>query len=265
LLAQEAKKRGIEIVAVALKGETSPEIADFVDKLYWATFVQLGKWIRIFKKEGITRAVMAGGVRKVKMFSRFRLLRFRPDLRTIRLWYRKVRDKRDYSLLQGAADELLSEGIELQNTLELMSNHIAREGCCTKRKPTEREMKDIKFGWAVAKRMADLQIGQCIAVKEETVVAVEAIEGTDAMMQRAGELTGGGFVIIKVSKPDQDLRFDVPTIGTKTIEVLKESGGTAIALEADRTLMLDKPEIIAAADRAGIAIIALHPESKSNP
>jgi len=256
LFAQAARRRGLRVIAVAMRGETLPEIEQQVDKLYWATFVQPGKWIKAFKKEGVDKAVMAGGVTKSKMYSRFRWLRFRPDLRAIKLWYRSTKDKRDYSLLQGVADELAAEGIELLNSIEYMGEHLAREGVCTKRKPTAREMEDIEFGWDIAKQLAHTQVGQCIAVKEKTVIAVEAVEGTDSMLKRAGELARGGFVVIKVSKPGQDLRFDVPTIGTKTIENMKQAGATALAVEADLTLMLDKQDVIAAADRAGIAIIA---------
>jgi len=257
LFAQSAKQRGFEVVAVALRGETLPEIADHADKVYWAGIAQLGKWIKLLKREQVTRAVMAGGITKAKMYSRFRILRFRPDLRTIRFWYRKLRDKRDYSLLEGAAEEFASDGIEICNSVEFMTEHLAQEGCCTRRKPNDSEMADVQFGWELAKGMAHLQVGQTVVVKEQAVLAVEAIEGTDAAIRRAGALSKGGAVVVKVSKPDQDLRFDVPTIGLKTIEVLQEAGAKVLAVEADKTLMLDKTDIIEAADRAGICILAV--------
>lgn len=257
LFAQSARQRGLEVVAVALRGETLPEIAQHADKVYWAGIAQLGKWIRLLKRERITRAVMAGGITKAKMYSPFRILRFRPDFRTIRLWYRKLRDKRDYSLLEAAANEFAMDGIEICNSIEYMTEHLAREGCCTRRAPTEGEMADVRFGWELAKNMAHLQVGQTVVVKEQAVLAVEAIEGTDEAIRRGGRLGKGGAVVVKVSKPNQDLRFDVPTIGLKTIQVLQEAGVRVLAVEADKTLMLDKKEIIEAADRVGICILAI--------
>jgi len=242
---------------VALRGETLPEIAEHADKVYWAGIAQLGKWIRLLKRERVTKAVMAGGVTKSKMYSPFRILRFRPDLRTLWFWYRKLRDRKDYSLLEAAADEFASDGIEICNSIEYMTEHLAEEGCCTQRKPTERELADVRFGWDLAKKMAHLQVGQTVVVKEQAVLAVEAIEGTDETIRRGARLGRRGVVVVKVSKPDQDLRFDVPTIGARTIEVLKEVGASVLAVEAEKTLVLDKNEVIEAANRAGICILAL--------
>ncbi|MEW6357594.1 MAG: UDP-2,3-diacylglucosamine diphosphatase LpxI [Planctomycetota bacterium] len=260
LFAQCARRRGLEVVAVALRGETLPEIEQCADKVYWAGIAQLGKWIKLLKRENVTKAVMAGGITKAKMYSPFRILRFRPDLRTIRFWYRTLRDKRDYSLLEGAANEFADDGITICNSIEYMTEHLAQEGCCTKRRPTDGEMADVRFGWDLAKQMAHLQVGQTVVVKEQAVLAVEAIEGTDAAIRRGGQLSKGGAVVVKVSKPNQDLRFDVPTIGLQTIEVLKEIGARVLAVEADKTLMLEKEEVIRAADRAGISILALKSE-----
>jgi DUF1009 family protein len=257
LLAQGARAAGVEVVAVGFKGETNPELEKYVTRLHWVGFVRIGSWVRTLKREGITKAVMAGGVRKAKMYTPWRLLRYLPDLRTMRFWYRRLRDKKDYTILEGLADELARDGIILQNSLAYMTDHIAREGCCTKRKPTLAEWSDIEFGWRLAKEMARLQVGQTVVVKEQSAIAVEAIEGSDDAIRRGGRLGRGGVVVVKVSKPDQDLRFDVPTIGPNTIQTLKEAGASVIALEADMVLMLDKPDIIAAADREGIAIVAI--------
>ena len=260
LFAQSARQRGYEVIAVALRGETLPEIERHADRVYWAGIAQLGKWIKLLKRENITKAVMAGGITKAKMYSPFRIVRFRPDLRTLRFWYRTLRDKKDYSLLEGAANEFAADGITICNSVEYMTEHLAEEGCCTKREPTESEMTDVRFAWDLAKQMAHLQVGQTVVVKEQAVLAVEAIEGTDAAVLRGGKLAKGGAVVVKVSKPDQDLRFDVPTIGLRTIEVLKEAGARVLAVEAEKTLVLEKEEVIAAADRAGICILALKGE-----
>ncbi|NOZ19660.1 MAG: LpxI family protein [Planctomycetes bacterium] len=257
LFAQSAKRRGLDVVAIALRGETLPEIVEHADRVYWAGIAQLGKWIKLLKRENVTQAVMAGGITKAKMYSPLRILRFRPDLRTLRFWYHTLRDKKDYSLLEGAANEFAADGITICNSIEYMTEHLAEEGCCTKRRPTESEMADVRFGWDLAKQMAHLQVGQTVVVKEQAVLAVEAIEGTDAAIRRGGQLGKSGAVVVKVSKPNQDLRFDVPAIGLRTIEVLKETRARVLAVEADKTLILEKEEVIKAADRAGICILAL--------
>ena len=263
LLAQGARAAGVEVVAVGFRGETSPELAKYVTKLHWVGIARIGRWIRKLKEEGVTKAVMAGGVRKANMYTPWRLVRYLPDLRTVRFWYRTLRDKKDYTILEGLADELARDGIELQNSLIYMNDHIAREGCLTKRKPTDAEWRDIEFGFRLAKEMARLQVGQTVVVKEQAVIAVEAIEGSDEAIKRGGKLGRGQIVVVKVSRPGQDLRFDVPTVGTNTIKTLKEAHASVLALEADLVLMLDKPAVIAAADRAGIAIVAVRGASEA--
>lgn len=260
LLAQGARAAGVEVIAIGFRGETNPELAHYVTRLHWVGIARIGQWVRTFKKEGVTRAVMAGGVRKVNMYTPWRILRYLPDLRTIRFWYHRTQDKRDYTLLEGLADELARDGIILQNSLTYMSDHIARKGCLTRRKPTEAEWADIEFGFKLAKQMAHLQVGQTVVVKEKAVLAVEAIEGSDEAILRGGRLGRGGVVVVKVSKPNQDLRFDVPTVGTDTINTLQAARATVLALEADMVLMLDKADVIAAADKAGIAIVAVKGE-----
>ena len=257
LLAQGAREAGMEVIAVGFRGETSPELEKYVARLHWVGIARIGRWIKALKKEGVTKAVMAGGVRKANMYTPWRLVRYLPDLRTVRFWYRTLRDKKDHTILEGLADELARDGIELQSSLNYMDEHIAREGCLTKREPTPAEWTDIEFGFRLGKEMARLQVGQTIVVKEQAVIAVEAIEGSDEAIRRGGRLGRGNIVVVKVSKPGQDLRFDVPTVGTNTIKTLKEARVSVLALEADMVLMLDKPEVIAAADKAGIAIVAV--------
>ncbi|MCF6156256.1 MAG: LpxI family protein [Candidatus Brocadia sp.] len=257
LFAKGARDNNVPIIAVGIEGETSPEIEQYVEKLYWVGVAQIGKLIRVFKQEHISKAVMAGGLKKTNMFSSWRNLRFLPDLRTINLWYKHVKKRDDHSLLGAVADELLKDGIELQNSTLYVPQLLAQKGTLTKKQPTEKELEDIHFGWHIAKEIARLGIGQCIVIKEKVVLAVEALEGTDETIRRGGNLGKEHIVVIKVSKHDFDPRFDIPTVGLETITTLKESAASVLALEAEKTLILDVEETIQAADRAQIAIVGL--------
>ncbi|MCR4320421.1 MAG: UDP-2,3-diacylglucosamine diphosphatase LpxI [Candidatus Brocadiaceae bacterium] len=257
LFAKGARDNKVPVIAVGIFNETSPEIEQYVDKLYWIGVAQIGKLIKIFKDEHITKAVMAGGLTKTNMFSSWRNLRFLPDLRTINLWYRNVKKRDDHSLLGAVADELLKDGIELQNSTLYVPQLLAQKGILTKRQPSEKEMEDIQFGWPIAKEIARLGIGQCIVIKEKVIVAVEALEGTDEAIRRGGNLGKGDIVVIKVSKHDFDPRFDIPSVGLETIKTLKESSASVLALEAGKTLILDLEETIKAADNAHISIIGM--------
>ena len=257
LFAKGARDNNVPIIAVGIEGETSPEIEQYVEKLYWVGVAQIGKLIKVFKQEHISKAVMAGGLAKTNMFSSWRNLRFLPDLRTINLWYRHVKKRDDHSLLGAVADELLKDGIELQNSTLYVPQLLAQKGILTKKQPTETEMEDIHFGWPIAKEIARLGIGQCIVIKEKVVLAVEALEGTDETIRRGGNLGKEGIVVIKVSKHDFDPRFDIPTVGLETIKSLKESSASVLALEAEKTLILDIEETIQAADHAHISIVGL--------
>jgi UDP-2,3-diacylglucosamine hydrolase len=257
LFAKGARDNKVPIIAVGIEGETSPEIERYVEKLYWVGVAQIGKLIKIFKNEQITKAVMAGGLTKTNMFSSFRNLRFLPDLRTINLWYRHVKRRDDHSLLEAVANELLKDGIELQNSTLYVPQLLAQKGVLTKKQPSEKEMEDIHFGWPIAKEIARFGIGQCIVVKEKVVLAVEALEGTDEAIRRGEKLGKEDIVVIKVSKHNFDPRFDIPTVGLETIKTLKEASASVLALEAGKTLILDAEETIKAADLAGIAIIGL--------
>jgi hypothetical protein len=257
LFAQSAKAKGIEIIAVAIEGEASPEIDQYVDKLYWVGVAKMGKMIRTLKNEHIEKAVMAGGLTKSHIHSRFKHLKLRPDMRAINMWYKKLRSKHDHSILEAVANELAIDGIELISSLDYVKDLLAEKGCLTKRKPSENEAADIEFGWKIAKEVAGMEIGQCIVVKDKIVLAVEAIEGTNETIKRGGKLGRSKVVVIKLSKKDQDPRFDVPTIGTETIDYLKEAGVSTIAIEAKKTLILDKEDTIKLADKYKIAVIAM--------
>ncbi|MDG6025957.1 MAG: LpxI family protein [Candidatus Brocadia sp.] len=257
LFAKGARENNVSVIAVGIEGETSPEIEQHVEKLYWVGVAQIGKLIKVFKQEHVSRAVMAGGLKKTNMFSSWRNLRFLPDLRTINLWYRHVKKRDDHSLLGAVAEELRKDGIELQNSTLYVPQLLAQKGVLTKKQPTETEMEDIGFGWPIAKEVARLGIGQCIVVKEKVVLAVEALEGTDEAIRRGGNLGKEGVVVIKVSKHDFDPRFDIPTVGLETIKSLQQSSASVLALEAEKTLILDIEETITAADDAKIAMVGL--------
>ncbi len=256
LVAQGARQAGHEVVVVGLRGLADPSLRELADRFYWSGVVRLGRWIRIFRREGVSRAIMAGSVRKREMYGRFRLLRYLPDWTTIRLWFFVAADKRNDTLLRAAAAEMQRKGVTLSNSVEFCADHLARPGVMTRLQPSAAQRKDAEFGWRIAKEIGRLDIGQAVAVKEQEGIAVEAIEGTDDMIRRAGALCrSGGWTLVKVAKPDQDMRFDVPTVGVNTIENLHANGARMLVIEAGKTLMVDREKVIAAADRLGIVVM----------
>jgi DUF1009 family protein len=260
VFAEKARSLGIAVVCVGLRHEADPHLARLVERFQWVGVAQLGRMIRCFKRAGVRRLVMAGKVKKaVFLYKPWRLFSLLPDWRMIRFWYRRSRrDNRDDSVLLGAIAEFAADGLRCESALDLCPELLARPGILTRRKPTTGEQGDIAFGWDLAKEMGRLDIGQSVAVKEKTVLAVEAIEGTDSAIARAGTLCrAGGFVLVKVAKPQQDMRFDVPTVGCTTIETLHRAGGRVLAIDAGKTILLDETDTIALADRYGISIVAL--------
>ena len=251
LFAQSAKNHGVEIIAVAHKGQTLPELESLVKKIYWIKVGQLGKLIKILKTEGIKDAAMVGGITKTIMFSDVV-----PDFQAISL-VAKLRTLNDDVLLRAVAEAIEKEGITIHSSTIFLDELLSPPGCLTKKVPDKKEMRDIEFGWEIAKAIGKLDIGQTIVVKDQVVLAVEAIEGTDEAIRRAGTLgKRNGLVVIKVSKPQQDLRFDVPAIGPGTITTMREAGAKVLAVESERTLLIDKEELIRAANKAGIVIMA---------
>jgi DUF1009 family protein len=259
IFAEKARGLGIPVVCVGIRHEAAPELAGLVERFYWAGVARLGRMIRCFQRAGVERVVMAGKIHKAVMHQPWRWLSLLPDWRTLRYWYGRARaDNKDDTLLLGLIGEFAADGLRFESALDLCPELLVPPGVLTRRKPTAGEEKDIAFGWELAKEMGRLDVGQSVAVKERTVLAVEAIEGTNRAILRAGELCrAGGFVVVKVAKPQQDMRFDVPTVGCSTVEVMHQAGGRVLAIEAGRTILLDQAEAVALADRLGISIVAL--------
>ena len=254
LAARSAKDRGYSVAAVAYQDETDPQIEEVVDQIQWLRLGQFGKLIKTLKGFNVQKALMIGTIKKRRMFKDIR-----PDLRGLRL-ISKLSILHDDNILRAVADEIESEGIEIVGIREILPELIAPEGVLTERRPDKREMEDIRLGWKVAKELGRLDIGQCVVVNQKVVVAVEAIEGTDETIKRGGRLSGRGAVVVKVCKPLQDHRFDLPTVGKDTIEIMKDAGASALSVEAGRTLIFDMDEMIAFANDSGISIISMKEE-----
>jgi UDP-2,3-diacylglucosamine hydrolase len=257
--AQAARDQGLSVVGVGVPGMASESLRDLCDYYATASVARLGRAIRIFKKAGVHRAVMAGKVEKTFLFQSFRWIRNLPDWRTIHMYLRYARENRkDDTLLLALIREFERDDIHFDSALNYCPELLVKHGFLTRRKPTPAQWRDIQFGWEIAKELGRLDIGQTAIVNDMAVIALEAIEGTDAAIRRAGTLCRrGGFTIVKVAKPQQDMRFDVPTIGVETIQNMRESGARVLAVESEMTIMLDQPEVIELADRLGIAIVSL--------
>lgn len=256
IFAQNAQESGVRVVAVAHRGETAEEIERFAEEVTWVHVGQIGKIIRTFRNADVRNAVMAGGIRKARLLSRFR-----PDPRGLALLARMKRRDDDY-LLRGVAAELEREGIRvLESTLFLERIIPAESGVLTRTGPSPEQWEDVRLGIPAAKTLGGLGIGQTLVLKAGVILAVEAVEGTDAAIRRGGGMVDGPVVVVKMSKPQQDLRFDVPAVGPGTIQVLKEAGGGVLAVERRRSILLDREKLLAAADEAGIAVVAVAPEA----
>jgi len=258
LIAAGARQQGLKVVCVGLAGYVEEPLTAEVDAFYPAGVARPGSWIRRLRRHGVTRAVMVGQVKKAHLFTPRRIVQYIPDWRAFRVYYWRLRgkSKQTDTLLSALAEELASGGIHLEDTTMYCREHLAEDGVMTSRRPGPQVEQDIEFGWPLAKKLGELDIGQAIAVKEREVIAVEAIEGTAEMIKRAGQFCrAGGWTLIKTSKPNQDLRFDVPCVGPETIRDLAAHGSRCLVVEAGKTIILDKPQTVALADQLGVCIV----------
>lgn len=253
LIADEAKKLGHRIYTCAIQNETDPAIESVSEATEWVRLGELGRLVKFFKVHEVRQAVMAGKVTKTNLFRGD----IRPDFEMIQV-LAKLKNHNDDSLLGGIAAYLERKGIQLLNTTDLLTGEaLPKRGVLTKRKPSKQELEDIRFGWQLAKEMGHLDIGQTVVVKRKAILAVEAIEGTDEAIRRGGALGHGGVTVVKVAKPAQDMRFDVPAVGLTTLEAMLEVKASALAFEAGKTIVLDRKELVEKANQSQIAIVAM--------
>lgn len=252
LFSEAARKKGFSVVAIAIRGDTSPKLKKLVDKIFWINLKDYSRLFEIFKSEGVERIVMAGQISPRRLFSKE--IDQSPQLKAI---LKQIKDKKADTIFSAVAGQLKDCGLELLNSTLFIEDYLPKKGVLTKKEPTLMEWEDIRFGTALAKEMGALDIGQTVAVKEKAVVAVEALEGTDNLIRRAGRMVRGGIVVVKVSKPNQDIRFDIPVIGLGTIKNLIRAKAACLAIEAGKTLFIDKEESIKLADKYGISLVAV--------
>lgn len=259
LVARGMRDAGVRVACVGFSGHFDPGLPSECPIFSQVGVMQIGRWIRHLRRAGVTEAVMVGRVRKVRMHDPLRALRQLPDWRAINLWYRRLRhDHRSSVVLAAVADELTSSGIRIIDSTTYIPAHLATEGVMGRIRPSADAEADIAFGWALLERAADLDIGQALAVRDRDVIAVEAVEGTNAMIDRAGSLCRTkGWTLLKTARSGHDMRADVPTVGVPTVERLAAAGGRTLALGVQRVIMIDKPAVLAAADRLGVAVVGV--------
>jgi DUF1009 family protein len=249
LVVEGARKQGVSLAIAAIKEETDKRIDEVADDVMWIGIGQLGKMISYFKARGVTKTIMAGQVKHVQIFSGSL-----PDVRMLKMLWNLPRRNTD-ALIGGVAGELASEGIELVDSTYFLQDHLAPTGILTKREPTEIERGNVEYGLHIADEIARLDLGQTIVLRAKACVAIEAMEGTDATIRRAGELANGKLTVVKVAKPDQDMRFDVPVVGVPTIETMIAAGATCLSITAGKTLIFDRDEMLALANKNNICIV----------
>lgn len=262
LVARGMRAQGRRVHCVGLRGQWEGGLPACCDSFQEAGVLQLGRWIRLFRRAGVTEVTMVGRVSKKQMHDPWlmlKALRDLPDWRTADLWFRRLRhDRRSATLLRVVADDLATEGVILIDSTRYIPDHMATEGTMGSVAPDARAQADIAFGWPLLEKVGGLDIGQAISVRERDVIAVEAVEGTDAMIRRTGELCRArGWTLLKSARPGHDMRADVPTIGVQTIEGLAKAGAGCVALGVGRVILVDRPAVLAAADRAGIAVVGV--------
>jgi UDP-2,3-diacylglucosamine hydrolase len=255
LVLEGARSRGIEMAVIAIREEASPALAQVAKRLHWISLGELSRGIELLHREGVHRAVMAGQVKHNRIFGAIR-----PDWRLAKLLL-SLPAKNTDALIGGVARVLQEEGIELVDSTKFLGALLPQSGVLTPRAPDEAETADIAYGRGIARQIAGLDLGQTVVIRDRACIAVEAMEGTDETIERAARIAAGKrLVVVKVSKPRQDMRFDVPVVGLKTIEVMRRANATALAIDAGRTLLFERDALIDAAAAAGIAIQAFAPE-----
>jgi len=259
LFAEGARRQGYEVHCVGVRYEAPEELRQICNDFRIRGVSKLGGMIHDFQKMGISNVVMAGKITKSVMHTPMRVIRLMPDLAMFELWYRVCRaDKRDDTILMGVIEMFSRRGLHFASALDYCPELLVKEGVLTRKQPNKALWDDIDFGWQLAKHMGGLDVGQSVAVKERSALAIEAIEGTDRCIERAGMLCpSGGWTLVKVAKPDQDMRFDVPTVGVQTIENLHKARAKVLAVEAERTIMIDQDRVVDLANQYGIIIVAV--------
>jgi len=256
LVLEGARSQGIEMAVIALREEASPDLEKVAARLHWVSLGELSRTLELLHEEGVTRAVMAGQVKHNKIFSSIR-----PDWKLAKLLFSLPRKNTD-ALIGAVARLLESEGITLVDSTAFLRPLVPAPGVLTRRAPSAHESADIAYGREIARQLAALDLGQAVVVSDRACVAIEAMEGTDETIERAARLVNGKpLVVVKVAKPRQDMRFDVPVVGLRTVEVMRRAGATALAIDSGRTLLFDRAELVASADAAGIAIQAFAPDA----
>jgi UDP-2,3-diacylglucosamine hydrolase len=256
IFSDNARKMGLQVFAVAHEGETDPELERHVDRIHWVKIGQLNKLINAFKTDGVRNVVLLGGIKKTHIYSTVR-----PDFRVLTLATKLALNKDD-DILRALAAELEKDGITICESTFGLEGILVGEGTLTTRQPTKKEWADIRYGWDVARETGRLDIGQCVVVKDRTIVAVEAVEGTDEAIKRGGALAKDGVVVVKRCKPQQDLRFDLPAVGPRTIEIMRSVKASVLAVEAGRSVMLDREELLRDAENAGISVVGVAREAE---
>src|SRR5213082_2731438 len=260
LVLEGARSQGIDMAVIALKEEASPELEKAAKRVHWVSLGELSKTIDLMHQEGVTQAVMAGQVKHNKIFSAIR-----PDWKLAKLLFSLPRKNTD-ALIGAVARVLEDEGIRLVDSTLFLKPLLPEAGVLTRRAPNEHEAEDIAYGSGLAQQIAGMDIGQTVVIADHACVAVEALDGTDEVIGRAARIAAGkALVVVKASKPTQDMRFDVPVVGLPTVEQMKSSGATALAVDAGRTLLFDKTKLIELADASGIAIQAFPPVAVAEP
>lgn len=252
IFSEAAKKKNYYVVAVAIKGDTSPRLKTLVDKIYWIGLGEFSRLFDIFRNEGVQQVIMAGQISPQRLFSK----EITKDAQLQEL-LSALKDKKADSIFGAIASKLKESGLQLMDSTTFLKDTLVKKGTLTMREPDFHAWEDIYFGLDLAKAIAYLDIGQTVAVKDKAIIAVEALEGTDNLIRRAGRIAGAGITIVKVSKPKQDMRFDIPVVGLNTVKNLVKAGAKVLAIEADKTIFIDREQSIELAEKKGISIVAV--------